>query len=224
MADDPSETTKAAQILAGARAAFVELGYEGTSVEEIARRAGVSKATLYSHFTDKRAIFSAFIRHVCQQQVSRLIRFDQAEETAAAALGRIARDYIEFLLSPFAMSMFRLIVAEVQRFPEIGREFLETGPDQAMRRLAQLLAAADARGELQIPDAYVAAHQFAALCRGDLFFRWLLRAKTEVTPAEIAEAAQTATTAFLNAYRRTSETVSPAAQTEVQRDTSQGET
>jgi AcrR family transcriptional regulator len=196
------DSPKARQILAGAKAAFLELGYEGTSVDELARRAGVSKATLYSHFVDKEAVFRAFINAECQEQVKRMFAIEASDETPAEVLLRIAGNYIECLVSPFAMDFFRLVVAECQRFSDIGRAFFDSGPDLAIRRLAQFLTAADARGELHVENPELAAQQFTSLCKAELFYKRLLGVKSVASPSEIHEAAKEAVATFLQAYGR----------------------
>ncbi|MCY2990168.1 MAG: TetR/AcrR family transcriptional regulator [Planctomycetota bacterium] len=193
---------KARQVLAGAKAAFLELGYEGTSVDELARRAGISKATLYSHFVDKEAVFRAFINAECQEQVARMFTIEPSGETPAEVLLRVASSYIECLVSPFAMDFFRLVVAECQRFSDIGREFFDSGPDIAIRRLAQFLTAADARGELHVANPELAAHQFTSLCKAELFYKRLLGVKSIASPSEIQRAAKEAVATFLKAYGR----------------------
>lgn len=198
------ESPKARQILAGARSAFRELGFEGASVDEIARRAGVSKPTLYNHFEDKRAVFAAFLRQECQEQAARIFAVEDvdADGCLEAVLRRIARQFVAFLVSPFAQGVFRVAVAEAQRFPELGRVFYESGPELGTDRLERLLAAGVARGELAIGDTRLAAQQFAELCKADAFYRRLfLLAPDEPGEAEIARVADGAVTMFLRAYR-----------------------
>jgi AcrR family transcriptional regulator len=196
------DSPKAQQILRGAKTAFLELGYEGTSVDEIARRAKVSKATLYSHFEDKKAVFKAFVNTECQEQLLRMLTIDSSDETLAESLQQIARNYVECVVSPLALDFFRLVVAECQRFPDIGHEFFDSGPVIAIHRLTQILTAADARGDLRVEDPELAAHQFTSLCKAELFYKRLLRVKSVASPSEIDQAAKEAVAAFLKAYGR----------------------
>lgn len=193
---------KARQILAGAKQAFLELGFEGTSVEEIARRAGVSKGTLYNYFPDKRALFAAVVREECEEQTQRIMQIEGSEEAAAVVLRRVARSLVAFLLSPFAQGIFRMAVAESQRFPDLGVAFYSSGPQLGSQRLSHYLAGAVARGELAIEDTDLAAHQFVELCRADLFYKRLLGMKTDVTEAEMERVAEGAVATFLQAFGR----------------------
>ena len=201
-AADPFDTPKGRQILDGARAAFLESGFEGASVDEIARRAGVSKGTMYNYFPDKRSLFSAMIRRECREQARHIFQIDHAEaDNVEATLRRIARAFVEFVTSPFAQRMFRITVAETLRFPELGRAFMESGPALGIRRLSQYFAFACGRGDLAIDDVELAAHQFAELCKAELFFRTLFDPDTPVAQSEIGRVADAAVKTFLRAYR-----------------------
>ena len=139
-------TTKADQILAGARDAFLELGFEGASVDEIARRARVSKGTLYNYFPDKRTLFAAFMEAECQENARRVFQAEDEHLGIDALLRRIAHSYVRLLMSPFAQGLFRIAVAECQRFPDVGHSFYWSAPALGIRRLAEVLEAARRRG------------------------------------------------------------------------------
>ena len=194
------DSPKARQILTGAKEAFVEFGYEGTSVDEIARRAGVSKGTLYSYFPDKAGLFAAIVQEACQEQARRLFEAKPDEGAIAATLRRIAGEMVAFLLSPFAQDMFRLAVAESRRFPEIGQAFYRSGPELGIRRLNELLTAAHERGELHIEDPNMAAYQFVELCRAELFYKRVFGVKESFSRAEMNRVAEAAVVTFLRAY------------------------
>jgi AcrR family transcriptional regulator len=195
---------KARQILAGAREAFLELGFEGASVDAIARRAGVSKGTIYNYFPDKTAIFAAFVEGICQDQAQAAFGLDELDHGIEASLRRLCRRYVEFLLTPLAQNAFRVAVAEAQRFPDLGRAFYDSGPDLGVRRLTQFLAVARDRGELEIDDLDLAAHQLSELCKADLFYKRLLSVKRTVQAEEIERVADGAAQTFLRAYGKRS--------------------
>jgi AcrR family transcriptional regulator len=192
---------KAQKILDGAREVFLELGYEGASVDEIVRRAGVSKGTLYNYFADKRALFSAVIDRECSAQAAQMIPVNLEADDVEAALLAVARTIVHFVTSPFAQKIFRIVVAEAERFPDIGRTFYESGPRLGVSRLAQLMAAAHATGRLRVPDAELAAHQFIELCRADLFYQLIFGIKQAASEAEIERIAQAAVRTFVEAHR-----------------------
>jgi TetR/AcrR family transcriptional regulator, mexJK operon transcriptional repressor len=171
-------------VLAGARDVFLTQGFEGASVDDIARAAGVSKATLYSYFPDKRLMFLEVAKAECCRQVvgaedkiSPHIKLDEALMIAAITL-------VEFFTSDFYLRMYRVVVAESERFPELGREFYQTGPLLGRNRIVDYLKEAEARGEVTIADKELAADMFTELCRADLFTQMLFGIKTKATQAE----------------------------------------
>ncbi len=103
----PRGQRKCEQILEGAHEVFKTAGFGGASVDEIARRAGISKATMYRYFPDKMALFNAYVRRECERQAEHLLRIAPDERPLETVLLRLARGYITFILSPFANDMTR---------------------------------------------------------------------------------------------------------------------
>ena len=156
------------QVLHGAREVFLRDGFEGASVDDIAKEAGVSKATLYSYFPDKRLMFLEVAKTECQRQADEAleeINFDQPPEVV---LSIAARQIIDFMASDLGQGIYRLCVAEGERFPELGRAFYDSGPELVHRTLLDYLRLAAARGELEVDDLDLAAHLFAEMCKADL--------------------------------------------------------
>ena len=170
-AEDIRRGRKFDQVLEGARKVFLRDGFDGASVDDIAREAGVSKATLYAYFPDKRLLFVQVARGECVRQ---------AEEGAAAVnMDRPAREVMmdagrliaKFMLSDFGLSAFRLCVSESDRFPDVGRDFYLSGPHAVREKIMAYLRLAVSRGELVIDDCPLAAEQFRELCKADLHDR-----------------------------------------------------
>ena len=194
----PDRGSKSAQVLEGARKVFMEHGYEGASVDEIARAAGTSKATLYSYFPDKRQLFEAVVTTQCTR-TGEVMRCGGDGEPVERALHRMAVSFASFLFSPGAQEMFRVCIAESGRFPELGKAFYASGPDRARSRLIAFFEKAMTRGELAIDDPATAADQFAALAKSGLFLRALLGAPP-ADNAEIEHNADEAVRTFLARY------------------------
>jgi TetR/AcrR family transcriptional repressor of mexJK operon len=116
------------QVIDGAKAVFLREGFEGASVDEIARDAGVSKATLYSYFPDKQHLFLAVLETECAHQSEVEILLHASDQDVEETLRVICKTLITFFLSRFGQDMFRVCVAEAQRFPELGRTFYDSGP------------------------------------------------------------------------------------------------
>ncbi|MEU4834177.1 TetR/AcrR family transcriptional regulator [Streptosporangium sp. NPDC023615] len=150
-------------ILDAATEVFLRNGYLGTTVEEVAAVAGVSKPTVYKHFTDKRRLFLEIVAatvdeagQVVQDAVSGLADTRDVE----ADLRELARRQLALVLRPRVVQLRRLVIGETSRFPELGRTFYERGPGRTIAALAKAFADLDARGALLAADPVTAATQF----------------------------------------------------------------
>ena len=172
---------KERQILDGAARAFAEDGYEGASMSRIAAVAGVSKGTLYNYFAGKRELFAAFVQRECSHKI-RLI-FDDIDATAApeTMLPRICRRMLDMLTSPTGLLMYRMVVAEAGKFPELAVAFYEAG-------------------RLAVDDPEFAAEQLFGLMQTRLLMRCRLRLTLDVTDAELDRVVAAGVRVFLRAY------------------------
>jgi TetR/AcrR family transcriptional repressor of mexJK operon len=187
------------RILAAARTLFLKLGYGDTSMDAIARRAAVSKATLYSHFAGKDALFAALIVSECRHLSGQIGRRALDEPDVRDALLRVAHDFNNLLCTGSGLTMYRIVVAEAPRFPELGRVFYDSGPTIMIDRIADLLRQAADRGLLKVRDPRIAAIQFISLIRGELHLtRVLGLKKASKNPADYVEAS---VDLFLAGYR-----------------------
>ncbi len=188
------------QVLEGAREVFLRSGFDGASVDDIARQARVSKATLYSYFPDKRLLFLEVARAECRAQAERAVEIFDRPGAPEVILRDAARWMTTFLLSDLTQRVFRVMVAETERFPEVGRAFYESGPAQVRARIRAYLVAATARGELAVEDPDLAADQFAELCKADLYPRMVFGLARHFTDIEIARVVDGAVAMFLARY------------------------
>ena len=164
---DDIGNAKVRQILAAARKVFMELGYGAASMDAIARQAGVSKATLYTHFDGKDALFASLIVMECRHLSDQIGQRALDEPDIRLALRGLAEDFNNLLCTNESLAMYRIVVAETPRFPELGSIFYNSGPKVMIDRIADLLRGATERGLLNISDPHVAAIQFISLVRGD---------------------------------------------------------
>jgi AcrR family transcriptional regulator len=192
---------KVEQVLKGAHDVFMTHGYEGASMDDIARAAGVSKATIYAYFPDKRALFAAVAQTACQVQTRRSMSFADEDGPFAEKLYAGCRSFIEFMVSPFGVQMFRTVIAEAARFPEFGRTFWATGPAMAHAQLIEMFHQAETEGELKpIADKRLAAETLAELCKVHLHPRLMLGVVDRATPEEVDRVARNAVDVFLARY------------------------
>jgi TetR/AcrR family transcriptional regulator, mexJK operon transcriptional repressor len=192
---------KYAQVLTGAREVFLRDGFDGASVDDIARAAGVSKATLYSYFPDKRLLFMEVAQNECHSQTASAEALIADDMPSAQVLHIAATRMVDFLLSPLSISIYRVCAAEADRFPEIGRVYFQSGPADVRARLTAYLSRAVAQGELRIDDYELAADQFVELCKADLFMKALFGLSDRFTAADRARVVDGAVAVFLARYR-----------------------
>ena len=188
------------QVLVGARDVFMRDGFEGASVDEIARVAGVSKATLYSYFPDKRLLFSEVARVECNRQAEAAMAVIDVDAPVEAALHEAADRIVRFFLSDFGCQVFRTCIAESFRFPELGQRFYSSGPKLVRERVSAVLQIYVDRGALRIDDMDMAANQFNELCKCDLFTRKLCGIECDFGETEIARVVDGVVAMFMARY------------------------
>ncbi len=188
------------QVLDGAWTVFMRDGFEGASVDDIAREAGVSKATLYSYFPDKRLLFMEVAKGECRRQAEESAAAIDMNRPPHAVLTDAARRIVAFMLSDFGMRVFRICVAESERFPALGQEFFRSGPMVVRDKIASYLRFAVARGELAIDDIELAAEQFHELCRADLHSRMLFGVAADNGTQDVERTVKGAVEMFLARY------------------------
>lgn len=188
------------QVLAGAREVFLRDGYEGASVDDIARVAVVSKATLYSYFPDKAALFMEMANQEVAAHAQQMVQCVDPDASPSEVLLRTGRSMMRFMLTEFGRRVFRICVAEADRFPELGRRFYETGPGFVREKLLDYLRLAVARGELEIEDFELAADQFPELCKAELFPKLVFGIADSFSEAEVERVVQGAVATFLARY------------------------
>jgi AcrR family transcriptional regulator len=197
-----AQTPKRDQILAGARQVFGELGFERASVDLIAARAGVSKATVYSHFGDKKTLFVAAVVAECEELRCGLAPCrERPAGDVEEALFRLGERIMTIFLTPAIARLYRQATAESQRLPEIGRMVFERGTSAVLEAIALQLERWIASGDLRIADPRGAAVDFFALCQGDLTVRARLGVLEYPVEEQIAETVRRAVRTFVRAHR-----------------------
>jgi len=158
-------------ILKLASQTMLQHGYQLASMDLIAQRAGVSKATLYSYFSDKEALFSAVISRLSNDILESIDNFRISELAPYDALYQIGSIYLELALLPSSLKLHRIIVAEAPRHPALGNLFYRNGPLQAVDVLARYLCQ---QPGLQIANSHRAAELFLGMIVGHVQLRSLL--------------------------------------------------
>jgi AcrR family transcriptional regulator len=194
------EASKRRQILDGARKVFMDLGFDGASMGEIARSAGVSKGTLYVYFADKNRLFEAIVEEEALEKGEVVFNFDPAREVTIT-LREFGEGYIAMICRPGGGSSIRTVMAIAERMPEVGRRYYEQVLEATINRLAVYLEARVKTGELAIDDCQLAASQFMLMCQASLFLPFIFQASPPPSAERIKQVIESAIRMFLAAYR-----------------------
>lgn len=169
-----SRAAKPQQILDAARDLFTRDGFSGTSMDAVAKAAAVSKATIYAHFSSKEELFGAMMSAECGRYWPELMELEVPAGAPVEVLHALARRFMRFITSSYAISLLRIVAAESARIPELGRIFYESGPARGRARFADFVRHLDRIGVLNAADPVKATDHFFSLMRGDLHIRCLI--------------------------------------------------
>jgi AcrR family transcriptional regulator len=195
------DNSKRRQILNGASKVFMDLGFDGASMGEIARAAGVSKGTLYVYFADKNRLFEAIVEEETIEQSKVAFNFDP-ERDVPTALREFGQAYIQLLCRPGGGSAIRTVMAIAERMPEVGRRYYAHVLEKTIGRLAAYLETRVQAGEVAIDDCTLAASQFMLMCQASLFLPFIFQAAPAPSEQRITQVVESATRMFLAAYSR----------------------
>jgi len=197
----PKDIGKRAGILRAAIKLFMGEGYENTSMEAVAKKAGVSKLTIYSHFADKEELFREVIRHRCDAFSMSGSYMSLVDKPVTEALMLVSRTFATHVLSPDSLRLHRVMQTEAQRHPELIHSFYEVGPKRVKAAFAELLSAWNKQKKLSIPDPMKATEQFFTLVKGEMHMKLMLRVIPHPSPKEIEKHIEASVAMFLAAYQ-----------------------
>ncbi len=195
-------------IIRAATEVFLQHGYLGATTDEVAARASVSKQTLYKHFAGKHTLFAEVIldttAHVAEALSGAVARRLEDTDDVPAALRGLAEEWMSGLLQPDVVRLRRLVIAEADRFPEVGRAWFDRGFGPSLSILAEALQWLAGRGLLRdLSDPTLAASQFAGLVMYMPMNQAMFAGTRELpSAAEIGRVADSAVAVFLAAYGR----------------------
>jgi AcrR family transcriptional regulator len=198
----PKADMRRTSILEVAREVFCHDGYAATSMSSIAARLGGSKATLYKYFRSKEELFAASLEDLIETHAVLPVL------PAVAAGGDLEKTLIDLcynvttaMLSPPLLALFRLVVSESPRFPELGQAYYEKVVAPGQQRVAQFLQSCVDGGLIKPTDPLTAAGLLFALCRNNNCFRMLANLLPAPTAAALRDEAELAARTFLAAFR-----------------------
>lgn len=201
---DPRQRRKRAEILGAAATVFLRKGYVGTSMDEIAALASVSKQTVYKHFAGKERLFTELVTATVREASDPV--HEEARELrdtgdVEADLRDVARRQLAKVMQPRVLQLRRLVIGEAGRFPELGRTFYDLGPGRTIATLATVFEQLAERGLLRLDDARLAAEHFNWLVMSIPLNRAMLLGDDEPpAPGELERYADAGVRVFLAAY------------------------
>ncbi|MCE9686658.1 TetR/AcrR family transcriptional regulator [Shewanella sp. AS16] len=191
---------KRSQVLDAAIDLFCCQGFFNTSMDEVARQAGVSKQTVYAHFGSKDELFVAAIESKCvAHQLTGDILTDAAEPESA--LMRFATQFSELIISPGAMAVFKTCVAQADSHPELSRLFYDAGPNHVLRLLADYLARVETHGRYHFGNTRHCAVRLCLMTFGELRLRLELGLEHQELLGSREQYVQECVQMFLKAYK-----------------------
>jgi AcrR family transcriptional regulator len=188
-------------LLKAAAEVFFEQGYTATSIDAIIERAGGSKRNIYNAFGNKEGLFSAIVVENADRVLSTLALEEVEGHDLQETLMAFGLNLTAAYMSPALLGIYRIVVTEANRFPGLVKSFYQQGPGRAENRLAEVLEAAKARGEIQTQDCLRAAGQFAGMIRDNLHLQVILGLRPPPSDDEIKTSVSSAVNIFLNGIR-----------------------
>ncbi len=163
----PKDPGKRAAILDAAKRLFVQEGFDGVSMDQIAAEAGVSKLTVYSHFGDKDSLFAEAVRAHCEQGMPASLFVAEPEKPVRERLTGIGHAFFEMIMTPEAIAGHRILCTPQAAMRGLPGLFWEAGPKRLQEAFVEMLRRRIEAGELEIEDPQRAASQFFTLLKGD---------------------------------------------------------
>jgi TetR/AcrR family transcriptional regulator, mexJK operon transcriptional repressor len=191
-------------IFEAATTVFLSKGYLGTSMDEIAALARVSKQTVYKHFADKERLFSeivtATVDEIANPNTDEVLKLGDTGDLERS-LRRFARRQLRAVMQPRLLQLRRLVIGESGRFPQLGRLFYERGPGRTIDALATTFERLASHGVLELEDPRLAAAHFNWLVMSVPLNQAMLLGQDEpATASELNRYADAGVRAFLQAH------------------------
>jgi AcrR family transcriptional regulator len=188
-------------LLRAAAAVFFEQGYAATSIDAIIERAGGSKRNIYNTFKNKEGLFSAIVTQNADRILSSLLIEGIEGRDLQETLTAFGRQLLEAYMSPSLLGVYRIAIAEANRFPDLVKAFYERGPGRATARLAEILKEAGKRGEVRTGDYPRMADQFVGMIRDNFHLQVVLGLRPPPSAEEARKTVDSAVGIFLDGIR-----------------------
>ncbi|MCX4554386.1 TetR/AcrR family transcriptional regulator (plasmid) [Streptomyces sp. NBC_01267] len=206
-ANDQSRSARKHQaIMDAATQVFMAKGYSGTSMDDIAKLATVSKQTVYKHFADKEKLFNEIVLATTDQvdaMIDLVADIPADGDGLEQNLTRLAAQFLTALTKPEVIQLRRLIIANADAFPELGATWYEQGFERVLATLAATFRRLADKGLLRIDDPLLAANHFSGLLLWIPVNKAMFHGSPQHTQGELDDYVTAGVAAFLRAYRGT---------------------
>lgn len=180
---------------------FLQDGFKETSMDAVADAAGVSKQTIYSHFGSKEKLFAGIMEDVCKNASADIYDSLNSTDAPEKALTTLGINKLTMLTDDEAIALFRLIIAEASRNPELGEVFMCNGPESGQQKLGTYLEAQHKQGTLHVEEPLVAAELFFGMLLGHLHLEALVGLPIPHSEEKIKKHVGNVVSTFIRAYK-----------------------
>jgi AcrR family transcriptional regulator len=197
----PANEALGQTIVSAANELFVELGFQATTMDKVAQRAKISKLSIYRHFDNKEALFSAAITAGCHQLFAPQAILEGADGSAEDRLMAVGSSLLRTLLRPDVRSVEAMVMADKTNQSSLSKLHYEAGPAHVIAQIEALLRQLHAKALLNVPDPRGSARLFAALFKGsDLLMIVRFDQARAADDSEIESYCRSAVTMFIAAH------------------------
>ncbi len=191
-------------VLDAATEIFLKHGFAAATTDMIQQRAGVSKATVYSRYSNKEALFIAVIENECERLTNNVKAIDFKSDSIFQSLKDIGYEYLTILLSPSGLALFRVIIAESQRFDDVGKTFYNAGPKVVLELLTHQIdnAVSQKKIDLNTFSSQEAATMFLSTLRGEAQLQCITHPHSSPSEIQIEQWVSVAVSFFLKCFSK----------------------
>ena len=172
----PSEKKSQAAIKAATKL-FLRNGYSATSMDMIAAEAGITKQTVYSHFSSKDALFTQMIVALCEQKPTTRKKVSQKNTSFEKSLFELGMAILDLITESKVLATTRLVISEAVRHPKLAQFYYDSGTQRLVQMIASFLDQQNDAGITNIENTASAASYFLSILKGQYYLRMILRVK-----------------------------------------------
>jgi AcrR family transcriptional regulator len=192
-----SAQKKQSRILEVATELFLERGYDAVSLDDILEHVGGSKTTLYSYYGGKEGLFSAIVHDSCRRKLGPLLELKVATLDPRRGLCAIGQSFVSLVSNLHGQALYRMMIAEAARFPQLASEFYASGPEATIRLVKRNLENWQKSGLLRSGNSEMMATQFIGIMLGNFTTKAMLGLAVGLSEQEIHDWVERGVTLFL---------------------------